>query len=233
MQADKVIRQWDVVTGKQAGPSMTFGNRSVTAMALSSDGQFLVIAEDGGVLQVSSTRDGSPLSNVMLAADADIDWTKRRVSSVAFSPDGRLIVSGALGDDSVRLWDSITREQVARMIGHTQDVTSVAFSPDSRYVLSGANDSTVRVWDVLSHNPVGAPLKVGDRDVVHVAVSPDRQLIVAGLADGTVRTWAGPEAWSRALCAKLTQNMSGADWAHRVGPGFPHQQPCEGLPEAE
>jgi WD40 repeat protein len=193
-------------------------------MALSPDGQFLATGEDGGLLRVFNTADGEPLTTVPMSADHDVNSSNRRVSSVAFSADGRRIVSGAMGDDSIREWDTMTGQQIAEMTGHTRDVTSVGFSSDSRYVVSGAFDSTVRIWN--------APLSTRGVGVVRTAFSPDSRLVVAGLRDGTVRVWPGPAAWSEDLCATLTQNMSDADWAHWVGPGFAYKAPCEGLAKA-
>jgi len=67
------------------------------------------------------------------------------VLSVAFSPDGRRIVSGSL-DNSVRVWDSLTGEVQNILEGHTNSVWSVAFSPDGRRIVSGSLDNSVRVW---------------------------------------------------------------------------------------
>ncbi|KIM28371.1 hypothetical protein M408DRAFT_57282, partial [Serendipita vermifera MAFF 305830] len=69
------------------------------------------------------------------------------VSSVAFSPDGKRIVSGS-SDKTVRVWDAETGQAVgAPFQGHDQGVNSVAFSPDGKRIVSGSDDKTVRVWD--------------------------------------------------------------------------------------
>ena len=72
------------------------------------------------------------------------------VTSVAFSPDGRHIVSGShkLQQDSTRVWDAQIGQSIMDPLkGHHDWVTSVAFSPDGRHIVSGSDDKTVRVWD--------------------------------------------------------------------------------------
>jgi len=65
------------------------------------------------------------------------------VKSVAFSLDGRHIVSGSL-DKTIRVWDAQTGAQVGNPLqGHTKEVNSVAFSPDGRHIVSGSLDQTI------------------------------------------------------------------------------------------
>ena len=69
------------------------------------------------------------------------------VWSVAFSPDGRHIVSGSL-DQTIRVWDAQTGAQVGNPLqGHTESVSSVAFLPDGRHIVSGSEDHTTQYWD--------------------------------------------------------------------------------------
>ncbi|EDQ98653.1 uncharacterized protein LACBIDRAFT_298368 [Laccaria bicolor S238N-H82] len=111
------------------------------------------------------------------------------VTSVAFSPDGRHIVSGS-DDKTVRVWDAQTGQSVMDPLkGHDDYVTSVAFSPDGRHIVSGSEDKTVRVWDAQTGQSVMDPLKGHDDWVTSVAFSSDGRHIVSGSDHKTVRVW--------------------------------------------
>jgi WD40 repeat protein len=68
-------------------------------------------------------------------------------SSVAFSPDGRLLASGSR-DKTIKLWEVASGSLVRTLTGHTDSVFSVAFSPDGRLLASGSDDNTIRLWDI-------------------------------------------------------------------------------------
>ena len=81
------------------------------------------------------------------------------IHSVAFSPDGRRIVSGGGSNGALQLWDADSGQPVGRPMTVVEGtVTSVAFSPDGSRILSGCGDNTVRLWDADTGQPIGQPL---------------------------------------------------------------------------
>jgi WD40 repeat protein len=68
---------------------------------------------------------------------------------MAFSPDGKRIVSGSF-DNTLKVWDAETGQETLTLEGHSGSVTSVSFSPDGKRIVSGSTDDTVKIWNVSS-----------------------------------------------------------------------------------
>ena len=109
------------------------------------------------------------------------------VLAVAFSPDGRLVISGS--DHQIRIWDVETGQIVSGPLdGHTDNVRSVAFSPDGRCAASCSTDKTIRIWDVET-GKISGPFNGHTNSVRSIAYSPDGKHIVSGSDDQKICIW--------------------------------------------
>jgi WD40 repeat protein len=223
--ADGTVRMWDSGTGAPVGEPMAGHEGAVNGVAFSPDERWVVSGGADGMVRLWDSGTGAPVGGPLAAHEG-------AVNTVAFSPDGRRIVSGG-ADRTLRLWDSVTGAPVGEpLAGHESAVNSVAFSPDGGRIVSGSADSTVRLWDAGRQVPVGEPM-AGHWDAVNsVAFSPDGLRILSGSRDNTMRSWPAPSAWSAALCAKLTQNLSREQWRDWVSPDADYIEICPGLPVA-
>ena len=105
------------------------------------------------------------------------------VTAVAWSPDGRRIVTGSY-DATIRVWDAVTGEELLSL-EHGSQVESVVWSSDGGRIAAGFGDG-VRVWDAVTGEEL-LSLECG-RGVESVVWSPDGSCIVTSSDDG-VRVW--------------------------------------------
>ncbi|MFQ5779914.1 MAG: WD40 repeat domain-containing protein, partial [Nitrospiria bacterium] len=101
------------------------------------------------------------------------------IRSVAFSPDGKLLVTGSY-DKTVRIWDLETGRAIFSMT-HPNLVRAVAVSPDGKIVASGNYNKTADLWDVETGKRKAV---LGHSKLVRaVAFSPDGKVLASGSSD--------------------------------------------------
>jgi WD40 repeat protein len=93
-----------------------------------------------------------------------------QVNSVAFSPDGKTLVSGSV-DGTIKLWDIATGREIRTLYGHLNWVNSVAFSANGRTIASGSDDNTTRIWDISIGKEIAQFIVFSDGE--WVVITPD------------------------------------------------------------
>ncbi|KAG9067040.1 hypothetical protein KI688_012952 [Linnemannia hyalina] len=109
-----------------------------------------------------------------------------KVSSCAFSPDGKLLAAG-LENGNISIYDTATWTMIQVFQGHEDCVTSLAYSPNSQQLLSGSRDNTARLWNSLTGS---TDFILGHSGMVMaVAFSPTGQQVATANTDKSVRLW--------------------------------------------
>jgi WD40 repeat protein/tRNA A-37 threonylcarbamoyl transferase component Bud32 len=129
------------------------------------------------------------------------------VSSVAFAPNGRTLVSAGYQDGAVRIWDTTSGREISTLRGHQGRFNFVAFALDGRTLAAGVLDGTVELWDTASGREISI-LGGHQKYVASLAFAPDgRRLATAG-GDGMVRIWDTASGCETATLRKWTASVA-------------------------
>src|SRR5205823_12767098 len=107
------------------------------------------------------------------------------VQCIAFSPDGRRLVTGSSEPD---LWDVTTGKKLRKFPVHSGVVNGAEFSPDGRILASGGSDGTIQLWNPESGKLLGT-LHGHTSRITSIAYSPHGETLASTSMDGTTMLW--------------------------------------------
>jgi WD40 repeat protein len=142
----------------------------------------LFLRADGNTLDLSKKR-STPRSlpeTIKITLDRKFQGHQRTVTSVAFSPDGKLIASASgfpFGDNTARLWNRNTGEQLHVLEDHSVPVLLAAFSPDGSRLLTGDVNGRFILWDPLLGKNLKAWIWKTEAPITQVVFSPDGEKV--------------------------------------------------------
>lgn len=182
----RTVRVWDVNARKQTH-------------LLSPDGEFpmsLKFSNDAQALMAGFWRGGIKLWQLDGSGrSATFAGHPQQAGGVALLPDGKTLISA--GRD-IRFWDVETRRETDKLDPRA-GAYRIALSPDGRRFATAANDGSISIWDVTSHEEV-MTLDGHEEAVTQLAFTPDGSHLVSVSKD-QLRFWRAP-SWAEIEAAE-------------------------------
>jgi len=172
---DGTLRLWSAENGRLLNTIETGGPLYCAAFA-----------PDGNTIATGDNRGGIKSWDVQTCNERDIGTGRHgdRVFRLAYSPDGRFLASGGLGEGYV--WTLGIKSDKKRLQMGDGFEGAVAFSPDTS-LLAGAVDGGVQFW--ITENWRESFLLPEGNNGREIAFSPDGKTIAAAFRDESIRLW--------------------------------------------
>ncbi|GAA2626833.1 hypothetical protein GCM10010411_74800 [Actinomadura fulvescens] len=203
---DATVKIWDRTTRRPSSPPLPGRpNEYLITTALSPDAGTLATL----LYRPQSQDKGNAVQLWNLAArrpiGSPITEPGHKITSLAFSPDGRTLATAATLDDTdrhnlIQEWDVATQRKTRPpLITRVDPARSMAFSPDGRLLATGSGDTgqfacegdgvcgvgegtatTAQIWDRHAQRQIAGPLQGHSGSVNTISFSPDGRLLATG-----------------------------------------------------
>jgi WD40 repeat protein len=156
----------------------------VYALTISSDGQTLASVGDDHTVNVWRLSTGERIGTFV--------WQSGHINVVAVGWEGQQLTCGESAQSyespDIKVWDTVTGQELFNLKGHSRSIHSLAFSPDGKILASGSRDKSVKLWDMRTGELLGS-LTGHTSDVNAVAFSPYGHVLATGSKDKTIKLW--------------------------------------------
>ncbi|KAG0693950.1 hypothetical protein DFH29DRAFT_367861 [Suillus ampliporus] len=175
-----VVIIWHGETGEPLTQLIKAHSEEIFSLDFSPDGTALATGSADRTMKLWSTKTWKPEGNII-----QLGW----IYCVRYSPSGELLAIATT--NNMEIFNSGTRECVAKFKGHTSFNLSLAWTPDGTRLLSGgdASDPTIREWDTSTWSQVSDPWAGHTHHIHFIAIHPAGTLVASASDDKHVRLW--------------------------------------------
>src|SRR5262249_45499676 len=133
---DRVLRVWEVATGKALAPGGGHAHR-VVALHYAADGKTLTSAGRDGTVRTWDVASGKQVRSRERPAEC---------ATACFTADGNLLAALCRSGE-LRLWDTAKGAEIRELRGSQEEVSPLAFSPDGKQLFGSGRKRAAVVWE--------------------------------------------------------------------------------------
>ena len=175
----KVV-EWDLRTGRSVGSFKI--NHHFT------------VSPDGKTL-VAQIHAGYPFTRIGLWDLMSGEMIKKfsfsqgsHSTSLALSPDGKLIAVAEFVSGSIRVFDLSSEKLIFTLAGHSGSVNALIFTPDGTALISGGSDQLIRFWR-MTDGACFRTIPGNNKFIASLAITPDGGTLLSGGGDRMICVW--------------------------------------------
>jgi WD40 repeat protein len=176
---DKTVKLWSLETSEEI---CTLKGHSDTILCVAFSPNENILATSGDAND-KTIKIWNLDKNKVSTLRGHSDWFGG-INSVAFSPDGKTLVSGSK-DKTVKLWHIDKEKELSTFTGHSDEVYRAVFNPNAKLIASCNKDNSLKVWRLDTaekHNIFSAKIE----GISSIAFSPDGKTIACGTNNAVI-----------------------------------------------